>query len=96
MHSLGSAVYALIRSAARWSGLDLAALAAALMLFGSGGTAAAARFDFDATAGRLPKDVVPTHYALKLELDLARETFDGRAEIDVTIRRATSSIVLQD
>ena len=71
------------------------ALATAFLLFGSVGSASAARFDFDATPGRLPKDVVPTHYTLKFELDPTRETFDGRAKIDVMVRRPTSSIVLQ-
>jgi hypothetical protein len=31
------------------------------------------RFAFDATPGVLPKDVVPSHYALTFDLDPARE-----------------------
>ena len=72
-----------------------ASLAAALLLFAFGGAAAASRFDFDATPGRLLKDIVPSHYTLEFELDPARDTFNGHAEIDLTVRRPTSEIVLQ-
>ena len=82
----------LTRLIARRSIAGLVGLAAAL---GSVGIAAAARFDFDATPGRLPKDVVPIHYTLNFELDPTREIFDGKAEIEITVRRATSIIVLQ-
>ncbi|MGB2818661.1 MAG: M1 family metallopeptidase [Burkholderiaceae bacterium] len=54
----------------------------------------AARFNFDSTPGRLPKDVVPTHYTLRFELDPDRETFTGRTEIELDVRRPTSAIVL--
>ncbi|MGZ8255884.1 MAG: M1 family metallopeptidase, partial [Burkholderiaceae bacterium] len=54
----------------------------------------AARFDFDTTPGRLPKDVVPTHYTLHFDLDPERETFTGRTEIELSVRRPTSAIVL--
>lgn len=57
--------------------------------------ASAARFDFDATPGRLPKDVVPVHYALAFELDPAEPTFKGTAEIEITVRRPVQEIVLQ-
>jgi aminopeptidase N len=79
--------------AAQIWGVTLAALVATL--FGFVGTASAARFDFDSTPGRLPKDVIPTHYTLRFDLDPAREVFDGKADIDLTVRRPTSSIVLQ-
>ena len=68
---------------------------ATIALFGFATSATAARFDFDSTPGRLPKDVVPTHYTLRFDLDPARATFTGQAEIDLTVRRPTSSIVLQ-
>ena len=68
---------------------------ATIALFGFATSATAARFDFDSTPGRLPKDVVPTHYTLRFDLDPARDTFTGQAEIDLTVRRPTSSIVLQ-
>jgi aminopeptidase N len=68
---------------------------ATIALLGFATSATAARFDFDSTPGRLPKDVVPTHYTLRFDLDPARAKFTGQAEIDVTVRRPTSSIVLQ-
>jgi aminopeptidase N len=95
MHYSRLSISDLIRSATPWPGLGLAALAALVISFTSVGIASAARFDFDATPGRLPKDVVPTHYTLKFELDPARDTFEGRAEIDIKVRRPAASIVLQ-
>ena len=44
-------------------------------------TADAARFDFDAAGGRLPKDVRPAHYRLELALDPATPRFTGIVEI---------------
>jgi aminopeptidase N len=72
----------------------LAALAT-IALLGFATAAPAARFDFDSTPGRLPKDVVPTHYTLRFDLDPARDAFTGRADIDITVRGPTSIIVLQ-
>ena len=76
------------------TGPGLAVLAMVAFL-GFSTAAPAARFDFDSTPGRLPKDIVPTHYTLRFDLDPARDTFTGRADIDVTVRRPTSTIVLQ-
>lgn len=58
------------------------------------GTAQAARFDLDSTPGRLSKDILPTHYQLEFELDPQLDTFKGRAEIALTVRRPTAQIVL--
>ena len=55
----------------------------------------AARFDFDATPGRLSKDVVPTHYQLDFDLDPSRATFSGHVDIDLTVRKPVAEIVLQ-
>ena len=95
MHYPRLTISDLIRSATPWSALGLTALAALVIFFTSVGIASAARYDFDATPGRLPKDVVPTHYTLKFALDPARDTFEGRAEIDIKVRRPAASIVLQ-
>jgi aminopeptidase N len=56
--------------------------------------AAQPRFAFDDTRTVLPKSVVPSHYALSLQLDPQRERFAGRAEIDVTAREAVREIVI--
>ena len=73
--------------------IHLAAVAVLAML-GLASAAHAARFDFDSTPGRLPKDVVPTHYTLRFDLDPDRATFTGRTEIDLDVRRPASAIVL--
>jgi aminopeptidase N len=79
----------------RASARVMAAFIAATALLAYGGDAGAGRFDFDATPGRLPKHVVPSHYALEFELDPASDAFTGRAEIELEIRRSASEIVLQ-
>jgi puromycin-sensitive aminopeptidase len=43
---------------------------------------------------RLPRNVVPRHYRLVLEPDLARARFDGEADIDIEVKEATDEIVL--
>jgi hypothetical protein len=64
----------------------------ACLLFG--GAHAQARFDFAQTRTVLPKTVVPRHYALTLDLDPAKSTFDGRVLITVRIDQPTDRIVL--
>jgi aminopeptidase N len=54
--------------------------------------AAEARFSFATTPGRLPKDVVPTHYRLRIEP--GTETFDGEVAIDIEVARTVPAIVL--
>jgi aminopeptidase N len=60
--------------------------------------AAAARaddaFSFENTPGKLPKTVVPVHYALDLQSDLEKLTVAGSAVIDVEVREPTDRIVL--
>lgn len=57
-------------------------------------SADAARFDFDATGGRLPKDVRPEHYRLELALDPTAPRFTGVVDIDVEVVRPVDAIVL--
>ena len=45
-------------------------------------------------AQRLPDNVVPVHYDLTVEPDLANATFAGREGIDVTLKAPSTSIVL--
>jgi aminopeptidase N len=47
-----------------------------------------------AAAQRLPGTVVPEHYTLSFEPDLAKETFRGRQSIRVTLTEPTTSITL--
>lgn len=55
---------------------------------------AQARFDFDTTPGLLPKTVVPTRYDLALDLDTARDDFQGRVRIAIDVRRTVGAILL--
>jgi len=43
---------------------------------------------------RLPTSILPSAYRLRLEPDLDAATFEGSVEIDLDVREATSSIVL--
>ena len=69
-----------------------AALAAALLV----PTVAAAepRFSFAATPGKLPKEVVPKHYVLRIEPVPGNERFTGRAEIEIEVAKPVGAIVL--
>ena len=52
------------------------------------------RFQFDTAPGYLSKQVVPTRYGLRLELDPDRNTFTGRARIALRVRAAVPFIEL--
>jgi len=62
-----------------------AGLMAALLAFA---TAAAAEplFSFDTTPGKLPKTVVPSHYAIELAPDLQALTLAGSEVVDIDVR----------
>jgi aminopeptidase N len=47
-----------------------------------------------AAAARLPQSVIPSHYAIRIEPDFAKETFSGEETIDVDVKEPLSSIVL--
>ena len=46
-------------------------------------------FRFDATPGKLPKDVVPAWYDLKLTPDTEKRTFSGRETVQIEIKKPT-------
>src|SRR5262245_53675012 len=52
------------------------------------------RYAFDTTPSVLPRDVVPSRYALAFDVDPARDTFSGETSIDLRVRRPVASIVL--
>src|SRR5215468_8130636 len=58
------------------------------------GAAAESRYSFDATPGKLPKTVVPTHYAIELEPNLEDLTLAGAEVIDIEVREPTAQLVL--
>jgi aminopeptidase N len=73
--------------------LVLAGLALFLIL-PSGRAAAEQAFAFDATAGKLPKTVVPVHYALDLKPDLDKLAFAGSETVEIAVRSPTERLVL--
>src|SRR5919108_1104978 len=56
--------------------------------------AGASGYSFDTTPGRLPKTVVPLHYAIELTPDLEGLTLAGLARIDIEVRQPTAQITL--
>ena len=52
---------------------------------------AEAPFSFGATPGKLPKTVVPTHYAIDLRPDLEKLTGAGSEVGDIEVRQFTDS-----
>ncbi len=56
--------------------------------------AAEGRFSFESTPGKLPKAVIPRHYALHLEPNLDKFTTRGNVEIDIEVKKPVREIVL--
>jgi len=73
--------------------IGLLALGASAVLL-SGLASAEPRFSFHSTPGKLPKDVVPVHYALRIAPDVAQERFDGQVEIDIDVGQPVASLTL--
>ncbi len=71
-----------------------AAAALALVLLSASAAATEPVYSFDATPGKLPKTVVPTHYAIELEPSLDSLTFAGSQVVDIEVREPTARIVL--
>ena len=51
-------------------------------------------FEFATTPGKLPKNVVPEEYAIRIVPDIAKKTFTGSETIKLTAREATKQVVL--
>ncbi|MGI9173152.1 MAG: M1 family metallopeptidase [Chthoniobacterales bacterium] len=51
-------------------------------------------FDFLSTPGKLPKDVVPQEYAIRITPDIAKSTFTGAETIKLDVRKPVREIVL--
>ncbi len=64
------------------------------LVLASAGASAEAPFSFDATPGKLPKSVVPTHYAIELAPDLRALSIQGSETVDVDVREPVARIVL--
>src|SRR5262245_60305285 len=68
------------------------ALAFAIAL--AAGAAAEPVYSFDANPGKLPKSVVPVHYAIELEPNLESLSLAGSERIDIEVREPTTRLVL--
>ena len=64
------------------------------LVLASVGASAEPPFSFDATPGKLPKSVVPTHYAIELAPDLQALSIAGSETVDVEVREPVSRVVL--
>ena len=73
---------------------SLVASSLVVSLLAIAGAHADAPFAFDETPGKLPKTVVPIHYALELAPDLDKLKVTGNVAIDIEVRAATDRIVL--
>ncbi len=51
-------------------------------------------FRFESTPGKLPKNVVPTFYDLRLTPDIGQRTFAGQETVQVTVKTPTDRFVL--
>jgi aminopeptidase N len=60
---------------------------------GLGALRAERPFSFANTPGKLPKDVVPRHYAITLKPDSAKLTTEGEVTIELEVLQATSRLV---
>jgi aminopeptidase N len=55
---------------------------------------AEAPFAFEATPGKLPKSVIPRHYAIRIEPDLEKFTTRGEVVVEIEVRKPVKEIVL--
>jgi hypothetical protein len=60
----------------------------------SGRATAESTYSFDTTPGKLPKTVIPVHYAIELTPDLKSLGIAGVEVVDVEVREPTARLVL--
>ena len=65
-----------------------------LFFLGLGQVNAEARFDFASTPGKLPKDLRPTEYAIRIEPDLEKLAFTGSETVKLQADKPFKTIVL--
>ncbi len=69
-------------------------LSAVFLLFALIPVQAESKFDFASTPGKLPKEVRPTEYAIRLVPDLEKLTFTGSETVKVTVEKPVTKLVL--
>ena len=72
----------------------IAAAVAFVAILPSSAGATEPLYSFAATPGKLPKTVVPIHYAIELEPNLENLTLAGAETVDIDVREATAQLVL--
>lgn len=65
-----------------------------LLLFSAIPLSADKPFDFDRTPGKLPKQVVPDEYSIRIRPDLEKLSFTGSETVKLNVRKAVSRLVL--
>src|SRR6266566_5048839 len=70
------------------------AATAILLLALSGAALAEPTFSFETTPGKLPKTVIPLHYAIELMPDLETLALPGVETIDIEVRQPTARLML--
>ena len=65
-----------------------------LLALAAGRASAEPVFGFASTPGKLPKTVVPVHYALDLAPDLDKLTFAGSEVVDIEVTEPAERLVL--
>ena len=71
----------------------LAAIAVVALAL-SGGAVAEPGYSFDTTPGKLPKTVIPVHYAIELTPDLESLGLAGAEVVDIEVREPTARLTL--
>jgi aminopeptidase N len=74
--------------------IRIGALAIVAALVAGSGARAESVYSFATTPGRLPKNVVPTHYAIDLRPDLATRAVPGSEVVDIKVLAPTDRVVL--
>jgi aminopeptidase N len=80
-----------------WTSDRLALVVATMLviaLTAVSGAVAEPAFSFDATPGKLPKTVVPIHYAIELKPNLETLALAGSEIVDIEVREPTARLVL--
>jgi aminopeptidase N len=65
-----------------------------VVLMAGGGARAESVYSFATTPGRLPKNVMPTHYTIDLKPDLATRAVPGSEVVDIKVLAPTDRVVL--